>query len=78
VASKATAFAKWFLVLGILLALSSGTVMGQGVGTGEIAGIITDPSGAVVPNVRVQPISVELSIQLCVDGSKSVSVEIIP
>src|SRR5205085_73564 len=39
-----------FLVVLSVLALLAGTVWAQG-GTGELTGLVTDPSGAVVPNI---------------------------
>jgi len=43
---------RFLLVLGVL-ALLTGIVWAQG-GTGELTGLVTDPSGAVVPNAEVK------------------------
>jgi len=44
-------FSKWVLVAGLILATSLG-LWGQG--SGDLTGVITDPSGAVVPKVTVK------------------------
>src|SRR5579871_3451595 len=42
----------WWLAL-CLLALASGTLFAQTAGTGALTGTVTDPTGAVIPNVTV-------------------------
>ena len=48
---------------GIVAAVSSGTLTASAAITGSISGVVTDPSGAVVPGVKVVATSVTTNVQ---------------
>src|SRR5579862_9733844 len=50
---------KWALVSFLLLVVCPSLVIAQTAGTGGLAGIVTDATGAVVPNVTVTATSAD-------------------
>jgi hypothetical protein len=46
---------RWILIVGLILS-ASGIALAQSVGGAQISGVITDPTGAVVPNAQVRAV----------------------
>src|SRR5258708_2648510 len=53
---------KWMLVLFLLIGAGRSAVLGQSTNSGDIRGIVTDPSGALIPNATVNILNVETGI----------------
>ncbi len=53
---------KWMLVLFLLIGAGEGASFAQSTNSGDIRGVVTDPSGALIPNATVNVLNVETGV----------------
>jgi|GEM_PF-3678396 len=53
---------KWMLVLFLLISAGRSVGLAQSTNSGDIRGVVTDPSGALIPNATVNVLNVETGV----------------